>query len=413
MIPERRSLPFQDHHRLPGGNQEESPSSFELAIRATLRRWQWLTASGILSAVAAVAIAVGFTTLQYRYEGKLIYNRNDSTAPYFTSPAIETLAPWAKSRSALESVMREFHLAADIQQLESRIRIDVPPTGNALDVSLQWSDAQKTPAILARLMQLLVDRSREIRKDAEQRHITAFEADLTASEKKHSAAQARLQKALTDKGLGNVADIQPELSAVGKRLSEVEAALETAQLDLSATKAKLDQLNALAAKDAPAKPSAGSAPGAKGSTNPDEKNVGVDPAALPTDDVQARAYLRDMITDEQRRSANAALLRVKKSEFERAKLLYSRKVITTFELERVEGEYAALASQESDSIRNLRTQVRQIDRRIAAQPGGSRPGESRKFTESGAGRCTTSRRSIDHFVTGETASVSASDRRAA
>lgn len=331
---------------------ESPPLAVEEAIRGLLQRRWLLVSSLIVSLVAGLVAAYFLRGSRYTYEGVLLYTPNDVTAPYFSPPDLSNLVHIVHSPTLLTQLRDQFHLNDTLSTLKRDLQFELVPGGDTVVTRVVRSDPTEAMNVLNGAMSLFVSETRRLRKQTLERFVGEFEADLKSANQAVEQATAQVQGFLEKHGVQSIESLADTVTSRQHTATELDMELQMADVELTSAIARRDRLSAIKADQTKQDGDAAS----------DSALANV-PLARAMD---RRHLVRDQILQEQQASSYSARLQFKQKEFERAKELHGKGLISDAELERVEGELAVLRAEQNSRVVVLQQQLSDVEQRLTS-----------------------------------------------
>ena len=349
--------------RPTSGPQSSSP--LDEALRSMLARPQRLFWSALFSAAVAVGCAAAFSQTKYAYEGKLLYVPNSVTAPYYESPALGSLVQVVVSPKLIGQLRDELALPEDVGDLRRSIRFDVSEA-DTLTISTARPSESEAKDTVDRLMERFVAEARRVRDAALTQFVADFATNVATARADYDQAIESQQQFLGEHQLETPGDVLAGVTMLQQAAAELELALENARSELSAVTAKRNHMRVALQQENDR--IVANKPVVYGESAEDEPPAESAVASFRLglqDDLDRRALLRDRIQQQRELGGAATRIEVKKHELERARSLHERQLISSAELERIEGELAVLQAEHSASVLDLYNALNAIENRIS------------------------------------------------
>ena len=288
---------------------------------ALVRRWRYLALCGVSALVLGYLTAKPLVTTTLTCQGTILYHPNQSGAPYYQPPDVQTIAGLLKSPGLLEQVGRTFTPSRPPAAIAAALRIEVPFGSQSIQVRLEGPTFPECRETLNRVMTTFVAEVGRVQQAA-RKHVAE---DLHAAAARSRATVEAAQLALrTFEEQHRVVDLTRDIARLQDEIVAWERAL----------------------------------------TEPRERPLTVD----RTHD--QRAVLREQLQDERDQIAARAQIELKRSELERARALYERRYLSAAEYQRLVTELRALEEQESGRIERDREQLRRMNEAALARAQG-------------------------------------------
>lgn len=325
-----------------------------------VRHWWYILLAAAL-AVAAGYIAVHtFGKKRYSYQGKLFYSPNRVTEPYYVSPSLRDLQLAIVETPFLRSIHKQFDVAEDFLVFAYRIGFDVNGS-SSLDVSYTGRDPDHTQKLVQGSMQRFVDRAKELRQNALSGYVDDFSTDIARSADRYQTAKDKLAETLQPLGLQSDESLTAEIGRLRNLVTTYESSLDAAKMRRDLSEA---QVETLAKINALPEPEATASSDPSREDQPDADAEETRRQSLATYDTQMQKLLEDRIRREREDGSLQLQIDLKKKEYERSKSSYERDLISAAAFEKVKGELQLLEAQKSSRIRELESQLSQINSRI-------------------------------------------------
>ena len=247
--------PFPGFPGFPGltgmGDEEEEPPKgpgldLERLARGILNRL-WLV-MGITFGIAALAIVVAITLIKPKWEAAavvVVHTRQDQFSLGAAKPFelqnynLKTLLDTIKLPNSLLAVIEGLKLAATPRNLSPAIGVNLGKESNIFQITTIWKDPVNAAAIANKVAELLVQRSRDMRrKEAEDAHAN-YSAQLEKAREAHRNLVAELR---AFKASHQVSDFTAEAQVLLGSLSNLETDLSTKVAEVEAYKESLAEI---------------------------------------------------------------------------------------------------------------------------------------------------------------------------
>ncbi|MEM9368958.1 MAG: hypothetical protein AAGD07_23455 [Planctomycetota bacterium] len=367
-------------------------SPLELAIRGVLRHPVYLVAAVVVAAVAAGAAAHFLQSNKYNYTGKILYVSNKATEPYYVPPDLRNLAASLDGSELLKEIYGAFEMEDDIEVFKRRLKLEVLGE-SSMKVAYVGKDEAQVRDIVQLAMERFIARARELKSQTLDQHLADVETELVAEEDSFLDMTTTLQDLLVGRGFQSSESLIAEITTLRQAVSDYRRRIETALDRKLASQRQAESLSAMLAmtdldeteEDRVA---------ALASTNgvPSDENAsssGVQQAGYvaPTDktatqrltrasleadadavkvgyDMQMRILLEDRLRREKELASFQVELENKRKEYDRAKALNARKLISDAAFEKTRGELELLLAQQSEQVQDLEVKLDQLNARI-------------------------------------------------
>ena len=350
---------------VPHGSSLKLKSPLELAVRGLLRHPFWI-ALAVLAAIGAGVVAASVMgKKRYVYQGKMFYTPNRVTEPYYVSPSLRDLQLAIVQKPFLQELHQRFEIDEDFLVFAYRLRFEVNGSAS-LDVMYTDRDPDRCDRIVDGAMATFLDRSKDLRQKQLGGFIKDFQREIELAEERLVQSRDQLAQSLRPLGMSSEETLQNEISRLRESLvshtSELEAAVARRDLSRSQVQSLVDlregDSDNYAAKRPPSTDD--QSPG-KDSAEPPES---AREQTLASYDSQMQRLLEDRIRREREDSSFQVQIDVKQREYERARSLRQRDLISEAAFDKVKGELEVLRAQKNSQIRELESQLGEVTRRI-------------------------------------------------
>ena len=252
---ETQDEPSQSFPGFPGfpgmGDQEEEPPKgpgldLERLARGILKRL-WLV-SAITFGIAGLAVVVAITLIKPKWEAAaviVVHTGQDQFSLGAAKPFelqnynLNTLLDTIKLPNALLAVIEGLKLEATPRSLSPAIGINAGKESNIFQITATWKDPVNAAAIANTVAELLVQRSRDMRrKEAEDAHAN-YSAQLEKARETHRNLIAEMR---AFKASHQVSDFSAETQVLLGSLSNLETELSTKVAEAAAYKESLAEI---------------------------------------------------------------------------------------------------------------------------------------------------------------------------
>lgn len=244
--------PFQSFPGFPGfpgmGDQEEEPPKgpgldLERLARGILKRLWLVTA--ITFGIAGLAVVVAITLIKPKWEAAavvVVHTRQDQFSLGAAKPFelqnynLKTMLDTIKLPNALLAVIETLKLEATPRALSPAIGVSVGKESNIFQITATWKDPVNAAAIANKVTELLVQRSRDMRRKEAEDALANYSAQLEKAREAHRNLIAELR---AFKASHQVSDFSTETQVLLGSLNTMETDLGTKVAEATAYKESL------------------------------------------------------------------------------------------------------------------------------------------------------------------------------
>jgi uncharacterized protein involved in exopolysaccharide biosynthesis/Mrp family chromosome partitioning ATPase len=234
-----------------GAGEEEAPPKgpgldLERLARGIIKRL-WLV-MGITFGISGLAVVVAVTLIKPKWEAAaavVVHTRQDQFSLGAAKPFelqnynLKTMLDTIKLPNALLAVIETLKLEATPRALSPAIGVNVGKESNIFQITATWKDPVNAAAIANKVAELLVQRSRDMRrKEAEDAHAN-YSAQL---EKAREAHRNLIDELRAFKASRQVSDFSAETQVLLGSLSSLETELSTKVAEVEAYKDSLAEI---------------------------------------------------------------------------------------------------------------------------------------------------------------------------
>ncbi|QDT03409.1 Chromosome partition protein Smc [Rubripirellula lacrimiformis] len=371
-------------------------SPLELAIRGVLARPVYVVCSLIIALLVAAGLATQMRSERYRYVGKMLYSPNRVTEPYYVSPDLRNLTGAVISPSLMTDLYDRWDVPIDFEVFTDRLRFDVSSDA-ALETAYMSKDEQQARELLQDAMEEFIRKARTFRANSIRQHVDDFQREIEVAAEAKLAADIRLRDKLRLGQVRTIESLTAEMVKIRQSISDAEnriaAALDRQQLSRAQFESMLALQNVERKVPRPSDQDRGDSDDAKTMVSTDEdgdsdeasdEQKDIDSDAASRDlaastyenereaieasyDLQKQKLLEDRIRREKELASFKVRIDVARKEFDRAKLLHERDLISDANFERAKGDLEVLMANQNEQVRQLEEKLLQINGRISGR----------------------------------------------
>ncbi len=324
--------------RSPGIHSSRYDGSLdnELFSQFMRRSVKWFFLASIVGVGVAWWVGKNFSQDSFIYTGRLTLEQSTVGYPFFAVPAAIDMAVIVDAPETI----RELHQKVEMKSSEADTAkaIEVEAAKGAYDIMIEYadSDPRKAEEIVNTLMQIVTDRSREVRDGVIAKHLETLEKRTETLEAERIEAQAKYDElCLTHNSHDLLA--QSDANLIAKR--DAETAIARQKVVVEIHKASISDLEKRIEN-------------AKNGKLREEELALVESDVVRQAELERRAMLTDQLAEHRRREAAKIKLKVKLDELVSLQSLYERELVTQTELQAVESEVAILKMEASGDQRS-------------------------------------------------------------
>ena len=378
------------------GPKLQLKSPIELAIRGLLRHPIYLGLALLVSTLASGALAYQFHKTRYHYCGKMLYIPNRVTEPYYVSPDLANLTGSIINPEMMEALREKCGVDEDLEMFRSRLRFEIAGVAT-IDTSYSSEDPNEARRVLEEAMRTFITAAGQVRRDAITQHIHDVDREVAAAIKIAIDGSGRLEAELAKRDLKTAESLNATIVDLRKSIFDSQTRIAAAFDQRQLSRAQFEALMAMRLKgvtdgndasseDAPDGDAAsmsdsfaddGTKPGddrsdsnSKEDSKPTQRDVELASFENKKNeletiyDAQKQRLVEEKLRREKDQARLDALLKTKRTEYERTKLLHDRDLVSQAELDRAKGEMDVLLAERNSQVRSMETQLDKIYGRI-------------------------------------------------
>lgn len=393
---------------VPRAPKLQIKSPIELAIRGTLAHPIYLAISGMMAIIAGLALSHFLSSKRFHYTGKMLYVPNRVTEPFYVSPDLRNLTNAVYTPVMLEELREKWDVAEEVTVFRERLQFQVSGT-TSIDATFMSKDPNQARGVLQDAMESFIASSRKLRSKAIGNHIEDFKREIDDARSTREVALAQLRESLRPHSLHSATDLEAKIVDLRQTVSDRESRIATTYDRQQLSRAQVDSLMSM--RDNNGEPSS-DAETVDDSVGPPREN---DPTPESTSmakevEVSAEDRIDQQRNDKQREVALAsfennkeamqaqmdlerqrlleaeirrkqelevfnAKVAAKQADFERARSLFQRDLISEADYQKTKSELDILLAQRPDAVVALESDLNELNGRIRTRVAGT-PGIS-------------------------------------
>ena len=279
----------------------------------------------------------------------------DSEKGMQSALSLNNLAGLAASRPVLGRVRSELGLACPIDAVEEAVDAEQERNTSSIFLAVEWDDREEALKILQRITVLYPRYVAETRRDIARTRLAEMEKQLSACQSRLDRSRDRKHTFLRKH---NVVDFHQEQLQLQTDISGLKFARERLQRDDVSLREQVRMLDEHIAS-------------LKREHAEEEREARQFEAAEESlaDNRRRQHRLRELIQDERLMIEVNAQLVVKRREYERARRLAERQLISQSKLERIRGELESLIAKitENQNIKRWKRELLDLDKLVVPQ----------------------------------------------
>jgi uncharacterized protein involved in exopolysaccharide biosynthesis len=308
------------------------------------RHWLYLVLCLLLSGVAADNAARQFTSYKYNYEAQLLYNRLGTEDLGYEAPWLMALTPIVHSSGVLDGVRQELGLNVDLETLSEAITVEVPYESSLFRVHLEWPEAGRGEAILQSLIDHFVQSVAATRNASIGQTSGGVNSSMYDLESNLQGVRRQIHEF---NARHRVLDLERDLMTLRSDIETLDKSLGAARQRTDGLQAQLQTLTDTA-------------------SDKSRSNGTQLVAAQKARDLERWQVLRELVNEEERRIQQHATLEFQEKEYERARQLHEKKLISDADFDAIASQVKILRSMKDPSLQGLRKQIENIESSVPA-----------------------------------------------
>ncbi len=304
----------------------------ELFSQFLKRSVKWFVIASILGAAVAWWAGDRFAKDTFTYTGRLTLEQSTVGYPFFAVPLATDMVVLIDAPDTI----RELYESLPLTDPESATAkaIEVQATKGAFDIVLEYgaADAETAKQVVNTLMQIVGDKSREIRNGTITKHLETLDKRTAQLAAERTATQATYDQLCLEH---NSHDLHAEIDAnlVAKR--EAKAILARQRILIELRKQSIAQMEQQAAD-------------ARAGKFAEEKRTIMQGEVIRLAEQERRMMLTDQLHEHRRRETAKIKLDSKLKELANLKSLYDRNLVTQSEYQALQSEIDVLRLESGD-----------------------------------------------------------------
>ena len=320
-----------------------APEGFRPIVRTLRSRWRW-TVTGLLLAVVVVFITRNAAGDRQEFSAAVLHTplpAAEVNKHMVQMGDLKSLSAMVKSPASMNDIVNRHELDLSPKALADRIEIKTAPGLQTVAVGLQWRGAGDGEAVLNDILAAFVLRAAELRGQRLGERISDFETSRLTCEGELAGSREKLLAFYRE---NDIVDLPHELRSATHELDGITTALAQCRRNESSCQAQIAEIDKTV-----------------------ERLTGQDKASGGTRQTPQR--IQQLIEEERRREQSQARLAIKTRELERIQKVAAAGAASQVELDRINGEIAALqaAVKDNDKIKEWKEELTLIEQ------GGNAP----------------------------------------
>lgn len=311
----------------------------------------------LFSCLAGVVAGLVFGTQKFDAETVLQYKKVGPAPTSGETTFILTQMNLVKLESNLEELRRRLSLPVAVSVLGSSIDVRIQKNTTLLNIGVTWTDPETAARIANTIRDVFLEQGRRTRKTEAQKSLDTSEGRLVEVRAKLVTAEQKLASFTQE---NNVVDLDKEAQWYLEQLTSLDMLVQQAKVEkqtIDLQVANLDRIiSELNARVAAEKKNAASV------DNLGDLNIKVE-------------RLRDAIHQDKQYRAGIAELNQSQQEYEKAKLLFQKRLIAAADVEKAKNAYERQKALtiDTEQTKAWKAEVERLNKQVIPQKGAEGP----------------------------------------
>lgn len=341
---------------VPQQHPTQQPSYLQVLIEHCKKRWKLLAVWLMLTSGVAYYMVKTYGKPMWRAEGNLYYSPNYSFSHkrLYTPPNIQTVIQMIKSPEILEKVRTEKRVNASVDQLQSRLNVNVLRQSDLITIQFDWPDKEQAADIAARVQELAIEQYERNRRRTTESVLKNLDSSVIETRNNLFAAEDKVREALAKE---RIFGLQTEKDNIIREIALLKQQIDKATTEKSKLDSKIVQVTAQI----------------KAAETEDPSKNGVLSETQLNFLGQMRQIKERQVTRQREIDQAKAQLKAKEEEYKKSLPLAQKGYITRQEMLKLESDIASLKviTEGTSEIREMDNVLKRMEKELLDSKQGA------------------------------------------